>query len=149
MGHFAHIIRRQCRERPNLSVVNVHPPASLADHVTKQYGMTRLVFGAVLAATGYLDLDGNPAPGLARAGRHGTARLRTVLEDEQVGLQADAVFSAQGAPTSIFKDAGATAPAADTVRGWYEAAWNYGDRRNNTRLKFEDLCAHCRIFFWH
>ena len=88
--------------------------------------MTSQVFDAVLTATGYLDVDGNPAPGLTLAGGHAPARLRTVLEDEQVGLMADAVFSAQGAPTSIFKDAGAMAPTTETVRGWYEAAWNVG-----------------------
>jgi hypothetical protein len=52
--------------------------------------------------------------------------LRSVLHDERVGLLADAVFSAQGAPTSIFKDAGHEPPSPTDLRGWYEAAWNIG-----------------------
>ena len=35
--------------------------------------------------------------------------MRAVLDDERVGLKADAVFSAHNAPTSIFKDAGDSA----------------------------------------
>ena len=88
--------------------------------------MTSAAFRTALEATGYLDPQGRPAPGLTRAGADAPARLRTVLQDDRVGLRAEAVFSAQGAPTSIFKDAGQVSPSAAELRGWYEAAWNVG-----------------------
>lgn len=84
-------------------------------------------FTRALTATGYLLPDGRPAPGLARAGEDAGARLRSVLSDSRVGLQAEAVFSAQGVPTAIFKDAGSDAPPSDRqIARWHEAAWNVG-----------------------
>lgn len=88
--------------------------------------MTSAAFRKTLEATGYIDAQGQPAPGLTQASGTTPARLRPVLLDDRVGLQADAVFSAQGAPTSIFKDAGHQPPSADDVRSWHEAAWNIG-----------------------
>ncbi len=49
-----------------------------------------------------------------------------MLADSRVGLQADAVFSAQNVPTAIFKDAGAHAPTDAQISKWHEAAWNVG-----------------------
>jgi len=43
-----------------------------------------------------------------------------------VGLQAEAVFSAQSVPTAIFKDAGDQAPSDRQIAQWHEAAWNVG-----------------------
>lgn len=83
-------------------------------------------FAKALTATGYLLPDGGPAPGLARAGEDGGARLRAILSDNRVGLQADAVFSAQSVPTAIFKDAGDEAPSERQIAQWHEAAWNVG-----------------------
>ncbi len=91
--------------------------------------MTSAAFRTALQATGYLDPHGRPAPGLTRAGADTPARLRTVLQDNRVGLRAEAVFSSQGASTSIFKDAGEVAPSAADLIGWYEAAWNVGVAR--------------------
>jgi len=88
--------------------------------------MSSVAFRAALEATGYLDAEGRTAPGLTTAGSEAPARLRSVLQDERVGLQAEAVFSAQGTPTSIFKDAGQSSPSPADLRGWYEAAWNVG-----------------------
>lgn len=88
--------------------------------------MASAAFTKVLMATGYLLPDGRPAPGLARAGEDAGARLRAVLSDSRVGLQADAVFSAQSAPTAIFKDAGDEAPTERQIAQWHEAAWNVG-----------------------
>lgn len=88
--------------------------------------MSSVAFRAALEATGYLDAEGRTAPGLTTAGSEAPARLRSVLQDERVGLQAEAVFSAQGTPTSIFKDAGQSPPSPADLRGWYEAAWNVG-----------------------
>ena len=68
--------------------------------------MGSAAFTQALTATGYLLPDGRAAPGLARSGEDASARLRTVLSDSRVGLQAEAVFSAQSVPTAIFKDAG-------------------------------------------
>ncbi|MDH1210544.1 N-6 DNA methylase [Pseudomonas chengduensis] len=83
-------------------------------------------FAKALTATGYLLPDGGPAPGLARAGEDGGARLRAILSDNRVGLQADAVFSAQSVPTAIFKDAGDEPPSEQQIAQWHEAAWNVG-----------------------
>lgn len=88
--------------------------------------MGSAAFTKVLTATGYLLPDGRPAPGLARAGEDSGARLRAVLSDSRVGLQAEAVFSAQSVPTAIFKDAGDEAPSERQIAQWHEAAWNVG-----------------------
>lgn len=88
--------------------------------------MASAAFTKALTATGYLLPDGRPAPGLARAGEDAGARLRAVLSDSRVGLQAEAVFSAQSVPTAIFKDAGDEAPSEWQIAEWHEAAWNVG-----------------------
>lgn len=88
--------------------------------------MTSAAFRSALEATGYLDAEGRPAPGMTVSGRDVPPRLRAVMADEHVGLNADAVFSAQGAPANIFKDAGDISPSPADLRGWYEAAWNVG-----------------------
>ncbi|HEX6376911.1 MAG TPA: N-6 DNA methylase [Allosphingosinicella sp.] len=88
--------------------------------------MKSAAFAKVLQATGYLGPDGQPAPGLTLAGEAAAAKLRTVLEDDRVGLNADAVFSAHSAATSIFKDAGHEPPNEADIRFWHEAAWNIG-----------------------
>lgn len=88
--------------------------------------MRSAAFKHVLAATGYLLPDGSGAPGLIRCGEDADVRLRAVLSDGRVGLQADAVFSAQRVPTSIFKDAGNGAPSEQQIAHWHEAAWNIG-----------------------
>lgn len=83
-------------------------------------------FTKALTATGYLLPNGQPAAGLAQAGDDAGARLRSVLSDGRVGLQAEAVFSAQSVPTAIFKDAGDNAPSEQQIAQWHEAAWNVG-----------------------
>jgi len=83
-------------------------------------------FTKALTATGYLLPDGRPARGLARAGEDAGARLRAVLSDSRIGLQAEAVFSAQSVPTAIFKDAGDEVPSERQIAQWHEAAWNVG-----------------------
>ena len=88
--------------------------------------MDSAAFTRALTATGYLLPDGRPAPGLARSGEDAGARLRAVLLDSRVGLQAEAVFSAQSVPTAIFKDAGDAAPSEQQLAQWHEAAWNVG-----------------------
>lgn len=88
--------------------------------------MGSAAFTKALTATGYLLPDGKPAPGLTRAGQDAGARLRPVLSDSRVGLQAEAVFSAQSVPTAIFKDAGDEPPTERQIAQWHEAAWNVG-----------------------
>lgn len=88
--------------------------------------MRSAAFEKVLKATGYLGPNGQPAPGLTLAGETVAANLRTVLKDDRVGLNADAVFSAHSAATSIFKDAGDEHPEETDIRAWHEAAWNIG-----------------------
>jgi hypothetical protein len=88
--------------------------------------MDSAAFTKALTETGYLLPDGRSAPGLARAGEDAGARLRAVLSDSRVGLQAEAVFSAQSVPTAIFKDAGDKAPSERQIAQWHEAAWNVG-----------------------
>lgn len=88
--------------------------------------MTSAAFKTALEATGYLGPNGRPAPGLVPADDPRAAMLRAVFSDDRVGLKADAVFSAQNAPTSIFKDAGDVEPAEEDLRRWHEAAWNVG-----------------------
>lgn len=83
-------------------------------------------FKLALEATGYLGANGRLAPGFVSAEDPRAARLRAVFSDDIVGLKADAVFSAQNAPTSIFKDAGFSAPSEADLRRWQEAAWNVG-----------------------
>lgn len=86
--------------------------------------MRSRAFQQVLQATGYLGQSGQPAPGLTLADDEGAAKLRTVFENERVGLSADAVFSSQNVLTSIFKDAGDVSPTDEDIRDWHEAAWN-------------------------
>lgn len=88
--------------------------------------MGSVAFTKALTATGYLLPDGSPAPGLARAGEGTGARLRPVLADTRIGLQAEAVFSTQSVPTAIFKDAGNEHPTDQQIARWHEAAWNVG-----------------------
>ncbi|MCF1495872.1 hypothetical protein GOZ83_06540 [Agrobacterium vitis] len=88
--------------------------------------MTSAAFKQALEATGYLASNGRPAPGLVPADDPRAAKMRAVFSDERVGLQADAVFSAQNAPTSIFKDAGDVEPSDEDLRRWHEEAWNVG-----------------------
>lgn len=88
--------------------------------------MGSAAFTKALTATGYLLHDGRAAPGLSRAGEDAGARLRAVLSDSRVGLQAEAVFSAQSVPTAIFKDAGDAVPSEQQIAQWHEAAWNVG-----------------------
>ncbi|MCL6371543.1 SAM-dependent DNA methyltransferase [Pectobacterium atrosepticum] len=88
--------------------------------------MGSAAFTQALTATGYLLPDGSGAPGLTQAGEDFGARLRSVLSDGRVGLQAEAVFSAQSVPTAIFKDAGGEMPSERQIAQWHEAAWNIG-----------------------
>ena len=88
--------------------------------------MTSAAFRKALEATGYLDAQGRPAPGLTQAGGNARAWLRWVRLAPGGGLGPSGVFSAQGAPTCIFKDAGQQPPSEDDVTGWHEAAWNIG-----------------------
>jgi hypothetical protein len=83
-------------------------------------------FKKALTYTGYLLSNGNPAPGVTIAGQSVTSRLRPALSSSRVGLEADAVFSAQNTPVAIFKDAGASSPTTDQIIKWHEAAWNVG-----------------------
>ena len=86
--------------------------------------MTSPTFQHVLRETGYLRSSGQPASGLTVADRQSTPRLRAVFDNDHVGLYADAVFSAQNVPTTIFKDAAEEPPSDAEVRRWHEAAWN-------------------------
>ncbi|MBF0871781.1 HsdM family class I SAM-dependent methyltransferase [Gluconobacter japonicus] len=88
--------------------------------------MTSAAFKQALEATGYLGANGRLAPGFVSADDPRAARMRAVFSDDRVGLNADAVFSAQNAPTSIFKDAGHANPSEADLRHWQEAAWNVG-----------------------
>ena len=73
--------------------------------------MTSQVFRLALEATGYFGPGGRAAPGLTQADDTNAGKLRAVFADNAVGLNADAVFTAQQSPTSIFKDAGDVAPS--------------------------------------
>ena len=86
--------------------------------------MKSSTFEKVLQATGYLGPSGQPAPGLTLADDEDAAKLRAVFQNERVGLNADAVFSAQNVPTSIFKDVADASPSDEDIRDWHEAAWN-------------------------
>jgi hypothetical protein len=88
--------------------------------------LTSAAFKQALGATGYIGPNGRPAPGLVPADDPRASRMRAVFSDDHVGLKADAVFSAQNAPTSIFKDAGHADPTEADLRHWQEAAWNVG-----------------------
>jgi len=88
--------------------------------------VTSVAFKKALEATGYLTSSGHYASGLSAAAHTESARLRTVFADEHVGLRADAVFTAQTTPISIFKDAGLENPSAEHLKRWNEAAWNLG-----------------------
>ena len=84
-------------------------------------------FQATLKKMGYLTAPQKPAPGLTLADGTPHPKLRSVLgRGNGVGLDADAVFSAQDSPVSIFKDAGRAAPHDNQVHRWHEAAWNVG-----------------------
>lgn len=88
--------------------------------------MGSVAFTKALTATGFLLPNGEAAIGLARAGNDAGSRLRPILSDSRVGLLADAVFSAQSVPTTIFKDAGSAIPTERQIAQWHEAAWNVG-----------------------
>ena len=88
--------------------------------------MNSPAFKKALEATGYFTPSGKSAPGFIAAGDTASAKLKKIFTDESVGLKADAVFTAQNTPTSIFKDAGTGDPTVDELRRWHEAAWNVG-----------------------
>lgn len=89
--------------------------------------MTSQAFQTVMGRTGYLVAPRQPAPGLTLAGSECHPRLRALLDrNNPIGLDADAIFSAQDAPISIFKDAGRARPDDQVVHQWREAAWNVG-----------------------
>jgi len=88
--------------------------------------MNSIAFTKALQATEYLLPNGNPAPGLVCTGEGATSRLRSAFSDRRIGLCADAIFSAQNTPISIFKDAGDAAPTDTQIAQWHEVAWNIG-----------------------
>jgi hypothetical protein len=88
--------------------------------------MTSAAFHKTLRATGYLQPDGSPAVGLIREVSEGPPRLRPAIDDQRIGLMADAVFTVRGAVVSLFKDAGSDRPAPEEEASWHEAAWNLG-----------------------
>jgi hypothetical protein len=72
--------------------------------------MKSAAFTRALQATGYLGPEGQPAPGLLTADNPNAVRLRSIMKDQRIGLNADAVFTAQNNATGIFKDSGDAAP---------------------------------------
>lgn len=88
--------------------------------------MSSPAFQKALEATGYLTPAGKSVPGLVTAGDPASASLKKVFADARVGLNADAVFTAQSSTTSIFKDAGLNEPNSADLKQWHEAAWNLG-----------------------
>lgn len=86
--------------------------------------MSSPAFKKVLEAAGYLTPTGKAAPGFVAADDSSSAKLKRVFADDRIGLNADAVFTAQHTPTSIFKDAGEQPPSHEDVTRWHEAAWN-------------------------
>ena len=88
--------------------------------------MSSPAFKKALETTGYLTPAGKSVPGLLTAGDPGSAKLKKLFVDDRVGLNADAVFTAQSSATSIFKDAGTNEPSASDLKRWHEAAWNVG-----------------------
>ena len=84
-------------------------------------------FERVLKASGYLSPSGQPVPGLATAAAlDSPPQLRAVLDDQRGRLRADAAFSMNEHPVSIFKDSGHREPPEDKVWEWHETAWNLG-----------------------
>lgn len=83
-------------------------------------------FLQALRQTGYLSSADQPVPGLTLSGDGNTTRLRPVFDKSESGLQADAIFSAQRSPISIFKDAGRCQPDSRQIHSWHEMAWNVG-----------------------
>lgn len=83
-------------------------------------------FKKALTYTGYLLPSGSPAPGMTLASQGANSRLHPALSNSRVGLEADAVFSAQNTPLAIFKDAGTDLPTTEQIIKWHEAAWNVG-----------------------
>ena len=88
--------------------------------------MNSSAFQKALTSTGYLLPDGSAVSGLARSDEGAGSRLRSIFSDSRVGLHADAVFSTQNTPTTIFKDSGDALPTEQQIRLWHEAAWNVG-----------------------
>lgn len=82
-------------------------------------------FTSVLEATGYLSPDGEAADGLHTRGMEAPPRVRHVL-DARSSLPIDAVFTAHGAPMSMFIDAGDRELDQEELRNWHEKAWNVG-----------------------
>ncbi len=88
--------------------------------------MTSSAYRRALKATGYFTEKGRGAPGLSTLNDSRDTRLRPLLNNDRVGLNADAVFYAQGTPTAVFKDAGKAMPDEKQIDKWHEAAWNVG-----------------------
>ncbi|WLT33350.1 class I SAM-dependent DNA methyltransferase [Geothrix sp. PMB-07] len=88
--------------------------------------MNSVPFRRALQASGYLSEDGTPVPGLETQGGHSTLRVRPIFANKQIGLCADAIFTAQGTPIAIFKDAGWSEPSIEEITRWHEIAWNIG-----------------------
>ncbi len=88
--------------------------------------MSSSAFIRALQATGYLGPEGQPAPGLLTRDSSEAARMRAAMKDPRVGLEADAVFTAQNTATALFKDAGGDSPSESEIARWHEAAWNIG-----------------------
>src|ERR1039458_6900505 len=87
---------------------------------------TSAAFQKALIATSYLLSNGSAAPGITLAREDVSSRFRPALLNSRVGLEADAVFSAQNTPIAIFKDAGTALPTTSQILQWHEAAWNVG-----------------------
>ena len=85
-------------------------------------------FTSVLEATGYLSPDGEAADGLHTRGMEAPPRVRHVL-DARSSLPIDAVFTAHGAPMSMFIDAGDRELDQQELRNWHEK-----DCRSSTRM---------------
>jgi len=83
-------------------------------------------FNKALEATGYLTHSGKPVPGFISTDDTTSATFKKLFSDESIGLKADAVFTTQNTPTSVFKDAGTSDPTIDELKRWHEAAWNVG-----------------------
>ncbi len=91
--------------------------------------MNSAAFKRALSATGYVTREGGDLPGLHRPGADAPSRVRGLLSvssEARVGLKPDAIFTAQNAPASIFKDAGGRKPDETEFRRWHETAWNLG-----------------------
>jgi N-6 DNA methylase len=88
--------------------------------------VTSDAFRRTLTETGFFLPDGEPAPGMTLQGDPDRSRLRPILLDKGVGLNAEAVFSSHATPVIIFKDAGDREPTTQDLDSWHEAAWNFG-----------------------